>query len=91
MSEARSTTTVRIPTARLRPAVEAALAADARARWDEVEEAVRAEMSIPAQYAVDVDNAVRGRAVVDTALSSGGEILDRGYIMEQARRLLARL
>ena len=50
-----------------------------------------AEMSIPAQYAVDVDNAVRGRAVVDTALSSGGEILDRGYIMEQARRLLARL
>ena len=50
-----------------------------------------AEMAIPAQYAADVQNAVRGRAQTDTALSSGGEILDRGHIMEQARRLYARM
>lgn len=46
MSE-RSTTTIRIPTARLRPAIEAALAAWFAARDGRVEEAIRAEMSLP--------------------------------------------
>lgn len=46
-----------------------------------------AEMAIPAQYAVDVENVVRGRAPIGTALSSGGVVLDRGYIIEQAKKL----
>lgn len=46
-----------------------------------------AEMSIPTQYGVDVKNAVHGRAAIETALSSGGQILDRGYVLEQARKL----
>lgn len=46
-----------------------------------------AEMSIPAQFAVDVRNAVRGRAPVDTILSSGGVILDRDDILQKARAL----
>ncbi|MEG1633251.1 MAG: 3-methyl-2-oxobutanoate dehydrogenase subunit VorB [Oscillospiraceae bacterium] len=46
-----------------------------------------AEMAIPAQFAVDVDNVVRGRTKIGTALSSGGDILDRGHIIEQAKRL----
>lgn len=45
------------------------------------------EMSIPAQYAVDVKNAVHGRTKIDTALSSGGFILDREYVIEQAKKL----
>lgn len=48
---------------------------------------VSAEMSIPAQYAVDVENAVRGRAEIITALSSGGELLSRDTILEAARSL----
>lgn len=46
-----------------------------------------AEMSIPAQYAVDVENAVMGRCRVETVLSSGGEILDRNSIVEAAKSL----
>lgn len=48
---------------------------------------VSAEMSIPAQFTVDVDNAVRGRAKIETALSSGGIILERNAIVEAARKL----
>ena len=46
-----------------------------------------AEMSIPAQYGEDVRLRVHGRTRVETALSSGGQILDRGYVLEQARKL----
>lgn len=46
-----------------------------------------AEMSIPAQYAVDVGNAVRERTIVDTVLSSGGTILDREAIIEKVKQL----
>lgn len=49
---------------------------------------VSAEMSIPAQYGVDVENAVRGRTKVTTALSSGGEILSRDTILDAVRNLL---
>ena len=51
---------------------------------------VSAEMAIPAQFAVDVENAVRGRTKIVTALSSGGEILDRSVILEAARGLCGR-
>ncbi len=49
---------------------------------------VCAEMSIPAQYAEDVRNVVRGRTGIVTALSSGGEVLDRAQILEAARSLM---
>ena len=51
---------------------------------------VSAEMAIPAQFAVDVENAVRGRTKIVTALSSGGEVLDRSAIIEAARGLCGR-
>lgn len=46
-----------------------------------------AEMSIPEQYGADVALHVHGRTKIETALSSGGQILDRGYVLEQARKL----
>ncbi len=49
---------------------------------------VCAEMAIPAQFAVDVDNVVRDRAKIVTALSSGGDILDRSVILDAARSLM---
>ena len=46
-----------------------------------------AEMSIPAQYGFDVKLAVHGRTKLDYALSSGGNVLDRAYVIEQAKKL----
>jgi 2-oxoglutarate ferredoxin oxidoreductase subunit alpha len=46
-----------------------------------------AEMAIPAQFTLDVANVVRKRTKIGTALSSGGEILDRNTIVEAARKL----
>ena len=46
---------------------------------------VCAEMSIPAQFAEDVSNVVHGRTKIVTALSSGGEVLDRSTILDAAR------
>lgn len=46
-----------------------------------------AEMAIPAQFTEDVKNVIRGRAKIGTALSSGGEILDRDTIITAAREL----
>lgn len=48
---------------------------------------VVAEMSIPPQYGVDVKLAVHGRTKIDMALSSGGQILERGLVVEIARKL----
>lgn len=47
MSDDRSTTTVRVPTARLLPAVTAAMEAHRRERWAEVNKAVATEMALP--------------------------------------------
>ena len=49
---------------------------------------VCAEMSIPAQFATDVERVVHGRAKIVTALSSGGEVLDRATILDAARGLM---
>lgn len=49
---------------------------------------VCAEMSIPAQFAEDVSNVVHGRTKIVTALSSGGEILDRAAVLDAARGLM---
>ena len=49
---------------------------------------VSAEMSIPAQFTEDVERVVHGRTKIVTALSSGGEVLDRSVILEAARGLM---
>ena len=49
------------------------------------------ELSIPAQYAVDVRNVVRGRTPVGTALSSGGEIITADAIYEAAVEMYGKL
>ena len=49
---------------------------------------VSAEMSIPAQFAEDVERVVHGRTKIVTALSSGGEVLDRATILDAARSLM---
>ena len=49
---------------------------------------VCAEMSIPAQFADDVANVVHGRTKIVTALSSGGDVLDRSIILDAARSLM---
>lgn len=49
---------------------------------------VSAEMAIPAQFAPDVAVAVQGRTRIETALSSGGEILEIDSIMDAARRIV---
>ena len=56
--------------------------------YSKIKGIVSAEMSIPALYGVDVENAVRRRAPVVNALSSGGEILERDTIIEAAYGLL---
>ena len=45
------------------------------------------EMSIPALFAVDVQNVVHGRTPIDTALSSGGEIISADAIYEAAVKM----
>ncbi len=55
--------------------------------YGKVKTILSAEMSIPAQYAVDVKNAVCGRCPVNTVLTSGGQLLDRAQVIEQAKKL----
>lgn len=50
---------------------------------------VSAEMAIPPQFTGDVENVVRDRTRIVTALSSGGEVLDRQQIIDAAHSLLA--
>lgn len=45
------------------------------------------ELSMPAQYAVDVKHVVHGRTPIETALSSGGEIITADAIYEAACKL----
>ncbi len=45
------------------------------------------EMSIPAQYGRDVERLIHGRTPVGFALSSGGVVLERDYVIEQAKKL----
>ncbi len=49
------------------------------------------ELSMPAQYAVDVRNVVRDRTPIATALSSGGEIISADAIYDAARKLYGSL
>ncbi len=45
------------------------------------------EMSIPPQYYYDVDAVVRRRTPIATCLRSGGEIISRAAIIEEAKKL----
>ena len=45
------------------------------------------EMSIPPQFAYDVENVVRRRTDTDTCLRSGGEIMERSAIIDAAKKL----
>ncbi len=56
--------------------------------FDKIRGIVSAEMSIPAQYTEDVERVIRGRTKIVTALSSGGEVLDRAVILDAARSLM---
>jgi len=47
-----------------------------------------AEMSIPAQYAEDVDHVVRKRTPISTVLTSGGVILTRAEIIDAIRAIV---
>lgn len=49
------------------------------------------ELSIPALYAVDVENVVHGRTPIGTALSSGGEIITADAIYEAAVAMYGKL
>ena len=44
-------------------------------------------MSIPPQYYYDVDAVVRRRTHIATCLRSGGEIISRNAIIEEAKKL----
>lgn len=55
--------------------------------YDNLRGILCAEMAIPAQFALDVENVVHGRTKIGTALSSGGNILGRNAIVEAARAL----
>ncbi len=55
--------------------------------YEKVRGIVVAEMSIPPQYGVDVQLAVHGRTKIEMALSSGGQILERGLVIETAKKL----
>ena len=48
---------------------------------------LRCEMSIPPQYYYDVDAVVRRRTPIATCLRSGGEIISRNAIIEEAKKL----
>ena len=50
-----------------------------------------AEMSIPPQFACDVEAVVRKRAPIATCLRSGGEIIERSAIIDTAKKLYGAL
>ena len=56
--------------------------------YDKVKGILVAEMSIPAQYAEDVDHVVRRRTPISTVLSSGGVILTRVEIIDAIRAIV---
>jgi len=55
--------------------------------YNRVKGILSVEMSIPAQYAEDVQNAVHGRTPIVTSLRSGGEILETADVLAAARAL----
>lgn len=48
------------------------------------------EMSIPAQFIVDVEKGVKGRCPIETCLCSGGNMMSREAIIESVRKIAAK-
>lgn len=48
------------------------------------------EMSIPAQFLVDVEAAVEGRCLIETCLCSGGNVIKRESVIEAVKRIVQR-
>ncbi len=48
------------------------------------------EMSIPAQFVKDVEAGVKGRALIETCLCSGGNIMSREAVIEAVNKMLER-
>lgn len=59
--------------------------------FDRVKGVLSVEMSIPAQFAEDVDYALQGRCPLETCLRSGGEIMTSENIMESVKSMAERL
>jgi 2-oxoglutarate ferredoxin oxidoreductase subunit alpha len=55
--------------------------------YDKLRGILCAEMSIPPQFAYDVEAVVRKRTPIATCLRSGGEIIERSAIIDAAKRL----
>lgn len=58
--------------------------------YDKIKAILDIEMSIPAQFIVDVEMGVKGRCQIETCLCSGGNIIKRESIIEAIKRIAER-
>lgn len=56
--------------------------------YSKVKTVLNVEMSIPAQFIVDVEKGVKGRCNIETCLCSGGNIIKREAVIEAAKKIL---
>lgn len=56
--------------------------------YSKVKTVLNVEMSIPAQFIVDVEKGVKGRCDIETCLCSGGNIIKREAVIEAVKKLL---
>lgn len=56
--------------------------------YSKVKAVLNVEMSIPAQFIVDVGKGVKGRCDIETCLCSGGNIINREAVIEAVKKLL---
>lgn len=58
--------------------------------YSNVKAVLDVEMSIPAQFIVDVEKGVKGRCPIETCLCSGGNMMSREAIIESVRKIAAK-
>jgi len=58
-----------------------------RINYDKVKAILDVEMSIPAQYATDVEAVVKGRIPVEKCLCSGGNVMSREAVIEAVMKI----
>lgn len=56
--------------------------------YSKVKVVLNVEMSIPAQFIVDVEKGVKGRCNIETCLCSGGNIIKREAVIEAVKKIL---
>lgn len=56
--------------------------------YSKVKAILNVEMSIPAQFIVDVEKGVKGRCSIEACLCSGGNIIKREAVIEAVKKLL---